>query len=162
MLNMKKQTNKQTNKQNTEFLLVGSRWKPRNQPLSSTIDDIPVKQVLVSKLLVVKITRIWIVVSIFRCFLKRFLLTLAQLSSSETLFLLKLSSVCNLSRRVHYFLNKHTWNLFRFDYLSRPLKAVILFVAVPMIFFRNAYAFIWPCLVYVFMRQDWCTMLIMW
>ena len=47
-------------------------------------------------------------------------------------------------------------------YLSRPLKAVILFVAVPMIFLRNAYAFIWPCLVCVYMRQDWWTMLIMW
>ena len=80
-------------------------------------------------------------VSIFRCFLKRFLLTLAQLSSSETLFLLKLSSVCNLSRRVHYFLNKQTWNLFRLDYLSRPLKAVILFVAVPMIFFKKRVCF---------------------
>ena len=154
---------KQTNKQNPEFLLVGSRWKPRNQPLSSTIDDIPVKQVLVSKLPIVKITRIWIVVSIFRCFLKRLLLTLVQIKLVRNFVPLEtLLSLIFVSSRTLVFLNKQTWNLFRFDYLSRPLKAVILFVAVPMIFLRNAYAFIWPCLVCVYMRQDWRTMLIMW
>ena len=41
------------------------------------------------------------------------------------------------SRTLGFALNKQTWNLFRFDYLSRPLKALFLFFAVPMIFLET-------------------------
>ena len=39
------------------------------------------------------------------------------------------------SRTLGFALNKQTWNLFRFDYLSRPLKALFLFF--PMIFLET-------------------------